>query len=415
MEKLFLKDDSLANKISYYHLMLFMVSLPFDRFYSHLILISFAVHTLIQLNRKKMRPVLTISNLLLQSVFFVTLLSTIYTINRPEAFNEWGKQITILLFPILFCLTTLDIKKYRPQLLMVFSLVCTATIAYLYLTAFLTIRYYHLPYSAIISSAFTNHNFSEPIDIHATFFSLQIAIALVYMITVLLKERSNYYRLFYVVCCLILSAGLIQLSSKSIFIALFLVINLAIPYFVLQGKPRLRFILAASAVSVLIIAGIFTFSNLKERYIHDLQYDLALTSKDEALDSRLDRWKTTTELVAQSPVIGYGAGSELGLLHESFFAKKYYSSFLNNLNSHNQYLSFLLKSGIIGLLVYLGALAFGFKQALQRRDLLFFTCMLLVVFVSLSENLLDVDKGIIFYAFFFSFFMFSGDDKRTAV
>jgi O-antigen ligase len=35
----------------------------------------------------------------------------------------------------------------------------------------------------------------------------------------------------------------------------------------------------------------------------------------------------------------------------------------------------------------------------------------LMALVSLSENLLDVDKGIIFYAFFFSFFIFSGDSK----
>jgi hypothetical protein len=31
--------------------------------------------------------------------------------------------------------------------------------------------------------------------------------------------------------------------------------------------------------------------------------------------------------------------------------------------------------------------------------------MLLIAVVSLSENLLDVDKGIIFYAFFFTFFV----------
>ncbi len=165
-----------------------------------------------------------------------------------------------------------------------------------------------------------------------------------------------------------------------------------------------------STVSVLIITGIFTLGSLRTRYVTDFKYDLSLTSTNETFDSRLDRWNTAAELIKQSPVIGHGAGSELSLMHERFFIKKYYNSYLNNLNAHNEFLSFLLKSGVIGLLIYLGTLAFGFKQALKRKDLLFFTFMMLIAFVSFSENLLDVDKGILFYAFFFSFFMFSQDE-----
>src|ERR1700690_3234615 len=97
MNRLFQTEDSLANKISYYHLMLLMASLPFDRFYSHLILISFAIHTLIHLKKSEIKPVFKLRTIVLQSVFFITVLSTIYTTNKTEAFNEWGKHITIFL------------------------------------------------------------------------------------------------------------------------------------------------------------------------------------------------------------------------------------------------------------------------------------------------------------------------------
>ena len=50
-ESLFKINDSVANKISYYHLALFVASLPFNLFYSHLILISYALHTLIHLKK----------------------------------------------------------------------------------------------------------------------------------------------------------------------------------------------------------------------------------------------------------------------------------------------------------------------------------------------------------------------------
>lgn len=413
MERLFLKEGSTADKISYYHLLAFLASLPFNFFYSHLILISFCLHTLIQLNRKDTRPIFTLSNLAMQSVFFVTMLSTIYSISRPQAFNEWGKDVTVLLFPVLFCLTSFDVRRYRDQLLFGFSVVCVAVICFLYLDALRNIRYYGLPISYLFSSAFTNHNFALPIDIHATFFSLQVAIALLFMLSMILKEQDKNWRLFEILCGLILLAGLVQLSSKSVFVPTMILIILAVPIFLLKDKRRTRFITIAASLSIIAAGGMFAMKSLHKRYVSALKYDLELTAHNQRFDSRLDRWRSAFGLIEKAPVIGYGAGTELNLLHEDFYARRYYNSFVNHLNAHNQYLSFWLKSGIWGLLIYLATLAFGFKQALKSNDLLFFSFMLLIAVVSFAENLLDVDKGIIFYAFFFSFFFYSDQPKTN--
>jgi O-antigen ligase len=376
-------------------------------FYSHLILASFGLHTLIHLNKKSIKPMFRMRTLALQSVFFITLLSTIYTINPDVALNELGRESTIFIFPLLFCLNRVDLKKYRPQLLLAFALVCTGTILYLYIDALLVIRHYQLPYLTLLSNAFVNHNFSEPIGMHATFLSMQVALALIYLLAVLIKEQQFFNRLFYLACCILLTAGLIQLCSKTVFIVLIIVINAGVPYFLLKGVGRKRFILIAASVSVLVFAGIFSSRTFKARYITGMTDDLSSKQVNETTDTRLARWKAAVELIGKSPVIGYGAGSETGLLHESFFSKKMYSSFLNHLNAHNQYLSFLIKSGIIGLLCYLATLAFGFNFAFRRGDILFFTFIILIAFVSLSETMFDVDKGVFYYAFFFSFFIFS--------
>ncbi len=412
MSELFRIEDSLSNKISYYHITLLMAALPFDMFYSHLILINLIIHTLIHLNKKTIKPVFKLRTLVLQSVFFVTLFSIIYTINITGAYNELGRRAIIFFFPILLCLNQLDLKKYRPQLLLSFSLVCTITILYLYADALITIKHYKLPLKALFSGSFTNHNFSEPINMHATFFSMQVAISLIFLLSVLVKESGLYKKLFYLVCSCILTAGLIQLSSKSIFIALIIIINIAIPYFLLQGAKRWRFVVAASFISVLLIAGILYSNTFRERYLIELTADLSPAKNGEILDSRLARWGVATGLIAKRPIIGYGAGSEMDLLHQSFFDHKLYSSFLNNLNAHNQYLSFLIKSGVIGLLIYVGTLAFGFNIAFRQGDLLLFAFITIITVVSLSENFLDVDKGIIFYAFFLSFFIFSNENPK---
>ena len=413
MNGLFQIDDSLANKISYYHLMLLMASLPFDRFYSHLILISLFIHTLIHLKKGKIKPLFTWKIAALSSVFLITVFSTFYSINRSEAFTEWGKQVPILLFPLLFCLNPLDVAKYKWKLLGAFTLICTATTIYLYADAWLTIRHYQLPLKAMFSSAFTNHNFSEPIKMHATFFSMQIAIGLIYSLTVLLKRGSSANKVLYLICFTILSAGLIQLSSKSVFAALLIVINIAVPYFMLKGAWRWKYILIASILSIGIVAAILHSGALRERFVNELKIDLKKNTANETTDGRLARWGVVTELIKNKPIIGYGAGSEMMLLQDAFFSHKLYNSYLNRLNSHSEYLSFMLKSGIVGLLAYLLTLAFGFTIAFRKKDLLFFSFMLLVAVVSFSENLLDVDKGIFYYAFFFSFFVFGNEVKKV--
>jgi hypothetical protein len=45
--------------------------------------------------------------------------------------------------------------------------------------------------------------------------------------------------------------------------------------------------------------------------------------------------------------------------------------------------------------------------------MVFFSFMMLLAVVSLSENILDADKGVMFYSFFFPFFIFIAGQKET--
>jgi O-antigen ligase len=108
-------------------------------------------------------------------------------------------------------------------------------------------------------------------------------------------------------------------------------------------------------------------------------------------------------------VFGYGSGTEKKILMESYFEKKLYNSYLNKLNAHNEYLSIMLKTGIWGLLIFLISLIYGYLVAWQNGDFLFASFMTLISFVCFSDNILDVNKTIFFFSFFYSFFIYSSD------
>lgn len=414
MVKLFYRDDSLADKISYIHLVLFLVALPFDGFYSDLLLFSFAIHTFIHVRRQDFRRLWCKELPVLSSVYLLTVIGTIYTANKGQAISDWGRLLGIFLIPLLFLLNRIDLRKYRYPLLLAFSLTCTITVLYLYADAMAIILYNRMPLSSLFTPFFINHNFSEPIALHPTFLSMYSALSLICLVHFLLKESSRWRRVAYAVCIFILSAGMIQAGSKSILIAILVIVNFVLPFYYVEKSRRLRFMLLTLGITLLTVALIYTSDNFRNRYVAGLKTDLvADTTTVATADPRIVRWKAALNVVKKSPIIGHGSGDEVDRLKEEYFRQKLYTSYLFHLNTHNQYLAFLVKGGIIGLLVYLYTLYFGFRRALRGKNIFLMSFLLLVATVSFSENILDANKGVFFYAFFFSLFILPEAAAKT--
>lgn len=406
MKKLCCIQDTAENKISFYHLLFFVVLLPFDYFYSQLVLISFGLHTLIHVKKSRLRLLLKKETWLPVTVFLILLLSISYSPDKKEGLDISGRQSALLLMPVILTLSNLNLAKYKLQLLQAFAVTCTAAVIYLYIDAVYTIRYFHLPAGSLFTAAFTNHNFSLPIALHATYLAMYIALSIAIVLFSLLQAKEKSVRFLSVGSMAVLTAGLIQLTSRAVVIALLLTVVAGFAFFLLQGKKR--WIATGITVIVSVIAGIFVLENntFKQRYISELKNDLANQPvTDEMLEPRIIRWQIAIELIKNSPVLGYGNGAEKELLKEKYFQNKLYISFLREFNAHSQYLSFLLRSGIAGLAVFLLVLAFAFRAAFRKKDFLFFAFLVLTAIVSVSENMLDVNKGIFFYSFFLSVFL----------
>jgi O-antigen ligase len=340
------------------------------------------------------------------------LLAIMYSSDKPAGIDVAVRQLAILIFPVLFALTGLDLGKYKLNLICIFGLTCTATILYLYADAVRTIFYFHLPLSSLFTSIFMNHNFSLPIEIHATYLSVYTAFSLFAFLYLIFKEQGLSKKWIYIFCVIILSAGLIQLSSRAVFVAFLVIVNLAFPFFLFQGKKRLLFFLAASFISAATLVMIVKVDSFKTRYISELKTDLTNDVKIiEYTEPRLARWNCIMELIKRSPVIGYGTGAEKNLLKEKYFEKGLYISYLNGFNTHSEYLNILIKTGVVGLALFIYVLYFGFASAVKKKDILFLSFMVIVTIVSVSENILDLNKGIFFYSFFFPFFLWSNNTE----
>jgi O-antigen ligase len=404
MKKIFFIQDTAENRITYYHLLAFVMTLPLDRLYSELALISLCVHTCIHLKKKNLVKINAWVVCILSAVYLLTILGTAYTRYYDEAFYEWERQLALVLFPLVCQVNAIDLRKYYLNIVLAMAVGCAIAILYLYCKAFGIIILLHLPVSAIFSTAFINHNFSAPIDMHATYFSMYIALSAVAAGYYLSKTNSRIDRLTWGCILLLLAVALVQLSSRSVLIAFAVIVNIFFPVFLFKKRNWLKGFLISLLCSISIFLLILQADTLKGRFITGLKDDLTQNS----FEPRVQRWKLAWELINTSPVYGHGSGSEIALLNEAYFREKLYNSYLNQLNAHNQYLSIAVKTGGVGLLVFLLMLLYGIRIAFYDRNLLFIGFLVVSCMVFFSENVLDANKGIFFFAFYFTLFCTTG-------
>ena len=205
MKKFIFINDTLSNKISYYLLAWFLILLPFDHFYSEIVLSCFAIHTVIHLRKPQLAALYHKPAWIISAIFFLNLIAISYSNYRAEGFKDLTHQFGILLFPVCLSVTNMDLNKYKFILLEIFATTITCTILYLYVDAFRIIFYFHLPYYSIINQTLINQNFSAPIGLHATYLSMFVAHVHLYLLVsffsrIRISEMEIYFLFFYSVC-----------------------------------------------------------------------------------------------------------------------------------------------------------------------------------------------------------------------
>lgn len=71
-------------------------------------------------------------------------------------------------------------------------------------------------------------------------------------------------------------------------------------------------------------------------------------------------------------------------------------------DSHNQWIYTMIQLGIVGVIVLAVLYIIFFKAALMRKDLCFLIFLTITFSFSLTESILELNKGIIYFSLFFA-------------
>ena len=151
-------------------------------------------------------------------------------------------------------------------------------------------------------------------------------------------------------------------------------------------------------------------SSLRGR-IHEIFWELDTYKKTgdpngHSLVQRFEYWKTAIAIIKNHFWIGVGAGDVQDAFNKQYEVSKSVLMPERRLHSHNQYLSISVGMGIIGLMWFLITLCYPMYRFQLQNNFLYMTFFIIAALSFFTEDTLETQAGVTFYAFFNCFFLF---------
>lgn len=386
-------------------IMLFVIALPFDMLYSTIVLLLLIVSTLLSLKTIKLYEIPK-QVWIFQIVFFLSVIGYFYSTDVGRAGYLIQRQLAIFLFPIILPLAIKIDKKHTDLIVKSLVLSCFATILFLFSVCFKTMLTERLPLHDLFTVRFLNHQFAGPVGIHAGYLSLYVSLSVLYISCKLTTILSVRNRFFYVVILGILVAGLLFLESRNIIIGTVFVLLFLFPFYYIKHKARYLVICITGLVLLITVAKKSTY--IKDRFsselIGDIDSNIKSHSEEAFSEPRILRWQCAVRLIKKAPVWGYGTGDEQVMLNGEYLKNNLPVSYQYNLDAHSTYLSYLLKHGFVGLIVFIAMFIYFIVLAVKSSDFLYTAFLIILLVGFFTENILDVNKGIFYFGLFNTLF-----------
>ncbi len=150
--------------------------------------------------------------------------------------------------------------------------------------------------------------------------------------------------------------------------------------------------------------------------LHRIMFELdgylaGVNASGNSLAQRLEYWKVSNEIIKKKPWFGYGTGDVADVFKNHYQLKGTNLEAKYQLRSHNQFLSTAIALGIVGLALFLFFLLFPIGIGFKQRNYFYLICLCISLLSFFSEDTLETQDGVFFFAFLTNFFLFSSKNR----
>jgi hypothetical protein len=136
-------------------------------------------------------------------------------------------------------------------------------------------------------------------------------------------------------------------------------------------------------------------------------YRKGMNPSGHSMTMRFEFWKTGWHVFKHNWLTGVGTGDVRDAFTKQYIADKSTLDERWRLRAHNQYLAIAVAFGALGLLLFLISLVYPLLQNKMYGNYFYLVFFMIVCISMLTEDTLETQAGVTFYAFFNSIFLFA--------
>ena len=325
-------------------------------------------------------------------IFFVyIIMSAIVQTNLQYTFKIFDEEFSHL---VLLFLVPMMLRGSEDNKLLSLSLLTGLVVACIYVFVM----------SFLLKITFNKIAFLELLKLHHTYLSIYT----LFFVNILLSSISSNKKLRFTTQNIIFSATIIVaflllfiLGSKVAMVVYFIFIAFY-AFKLFSGKKQCYFLV----LFIPILVSCF--------FIFNQKIDTTYTS---ALNFRAEIWEQSLNSIKDNPFFGNLKMNEKDILNFYHYKNGKYYLMDSDLNSHNQFLSFLIKYGFVGFIILLFFVFNLFRMKNVRVSKVkinqvigFFIIMFFTFYI---ENVFDRHHGIVFFTIFFNYYLVKISDEKA--
>ncbi len=392
-------SDINRQKINLYFIHVLVFVLSFQERFIPLILIVFMIFNLatipwstrVHFFNKRRKFILSFI-----SLYLMSFLGMIYTLNISEGWFDMEVKLTILLAPLLV-LTSNIINKFNVySLIKSFIWGVALSLSLQFLIA--AINFYEFGNPDVFFYDLLSYFH------HPSYFSMYINFAIACLLILIFHFRNRpQFRHFLLLGFLVI--GVYQLSSRAGLLTLIVLLLYTFVYIIF---PRLRWkkMLYALFATLLLVASILY---PVAKYTNALRAVDISTNKSSS-GVRLAMWESAIPVILENPIIGVGTGDVNRELQRQFAKDRIVRAVRDNLNAHNQFVQTQVALGLFGTFALLWGLLYPAWVSIKKRRFLYPLFVVVLMINFLTESVFNTQAGVIYFSLLNSVVFFTYEE-----
>lgn len=349
--------------------------------------------------------------LLFTSLYALVLIGCLYSANMKEALFKLQQQSALGMFPLVIGTSVAFDRRVAHRILTGFAW-CT-------LAGCLACLGYGLLHLAQTGSAGRMHGYEMVMlkDMSPFMLGLFCLLSIIYLLPMLYRGRFETARRrnIYFGVTLLLSLFLLVLGNRNVLFSW----SLVMAYFVLTNMTGRWFRMLFVGLLLAALASAAIFNPSFRRQIRDLTdfspSNTIQLDSDKSLGRgwggkalRLAIWKCSGDVIRAHWIAGVGTGDVQDSLQAAYERRQFYfASRYNKYNAHNQFIQEAIAYGLPGFVLFCACLLVPFYIYLRSGGWqLYILFLLSFAVICITESVLEISKGIVFYSLFNSIFAF---------